>query len=139
MKKSDLKQLIKPLVKECIHEALIEEGLLANVVSEVAKGLQATRLVEAQQPLNHSPAPSVGIQTTEQDEASQAQLKEYRNKMMEAVGKDAYNGVNLFENTAPLSNSTPGQGSADLGEPDNAGVDISSLVGNSSKIWQALK
>ena len=27
MKKSDLKQLIKPLVKECIHEVLLEEGL----------------------------------------------------------------------------------------------------------------
>ena len=25
MKKSDLKQLIKPLVKECIHEVLLEE------------------------------------------------------------------------------------------------------------------
>ena len=45
MKKSDLKQLIKPLVKECIHEVLLEEGLLSNVVSEVAKGLQTQSLV----------------------------------------------------------------------------------------------
>ena len=37
MKKADLKQLIKPLVKECIHEVLLEEGLLSNVVAEVAK------------------------------------------------------------------------------------------------------
>ena len=37
MKKSDLKELIKPLVKECIHEVLLEEGLLSNVVAEVAK------------------------------------------------------------------------------------------------------
>jgi hypothetical protein len=139
MKKSDLKQLIKPLVKECIHEVLLEEGLLSNVVSEVAKGLQATPLVESQQSSNQGSAPSVGIQATEQGAVSRSQLKEYRKKMMEAVGKDAYNGVDLFENTAPLSNRTPGQGSADLGEPGDAGVDISSLVGNSSKIWQALK
>jgi len=139
MKKTELKRLLKPLVKECIHEALIEEGLLSNVISEVAKGLQASQLVEVQQPSNHTTTPVVDAQMTEQSEAPRAQLKEYRKKMMEAVGKDAYNGVNLFENTIPLSNSTPGQGSADLGEPGNAGVDISSLVGNSSKIWQALK
>ena len=40
MKKADLKKLIKPLVKECIHEVLIEEGVLSNVVSEVARGMQ---------------------------------------------------------------------------------------------------
>ena len=39
MKKAELKKVIKPLVKECIHEVLLEEGLLSNVVSEVAKGL----------------------------------------------------------------------------------------------------
>ena len=45
MKKSDLKELIKPLVKECIHEVLLEEGLLSNVVSEVAKGLQTAPVI----------------------------------------------------------------------------------------------
>ena len=46
MKKSDLKQLIKPIVKECIHEVLLEEGLLSNVVAEVAKGMQGNLVVE---------------------------------------------------------------------------------------------
>ena len=49
MKKSDLKQLIKPLVKECIHEVLLEEGLLSNIVSEVAKGMQQNVIVETRQ------------------------------------------------------------------------------------------
>ena len=50
MKKGDLKNLIKPIVKECIHEVLLEEGLLSNVVSEVAKGLQPqNNLVETKQ------------------------------------------------------------------------------------------
>ena len=47
MKKADLKQLIKPLVKECIQEVLLEEGLLSNIVAEVAKGMQGNLVVES--------------------------------------------------------------------------------------------
>ena len=82
MKKTDLKQILKPIVKECITEILIEEGLLSNVISEVAKGLQASQLVEVQQPSNHTTTPVVDAQMTEQSEAPRAQLKEYRKKMM---------------------------------------------------------
>ena len=46
MKKTELKEIIKPLVKECIQEVLIEEGLLSNVVSEVVKGLGTQSIVE---------------------------------------------------------------------------------------------
>lgn len=34
-------------MKECIHEVLLEEGLLSNVVSEVAKGMQGNLVVES--------------------------------------------------------------------------------------------
>ena len=47
MKKADLKKAIKPLVKECIHEVLLEEGLLSNIVSEVAIGMQGNVIKEA--------------------------------------------------------------------------------------------
>ena len=40
MKKSDLKRLIKPIVEECVKEIILEkQGLLSNIVSEVAQGL----------------------------------------------------------------------------------------------------
>tara|TARA_Y100000034_G_C6779153_1_gene348082 strand:+ start:114 stop:539 length:426 start_codon:yes stop_codon:yes gene_type:complete len=141
MKKSDLKQLIKPLVKECIHEVLLEEGLLSNVVSEVVKGMQQGMIVE-----NTSPkAPNnklleEQLQMREQSQESQQKLKNHRKKLMDSFGKDAYNGVNLFENTEPMDTpSEPKPGSVDLGNPRDAGVDISSLVGGASQIWQALK
>ncbi len=51
MNKSDLKKVIKPLVKECIHEVLLEEGLLSNIVSEVVKGVGPQTIVEAETPL----------------------------------------------------------------------------------------
>ena len=132
MKKKELKQLIKPLVKECIQEVLLEEGLLSNVVSEVVKGMSTAPLVE-----RHAPEPT--SQVTQTADETRAKMNAYRNDLMEAVGKDAYNGVNLFENTEPLAQHETPKGHADLGSPRDSGVDISSLVGNSSAIWQALK
>jgi hypothetical protein len=132
MKKSDLKQLIKPLVKECIHEVLLEEGLLSNVVSEVARGLRSNVVMEAQS----SPADPPIKQKAKQ---SRQQLQAHRKKLMEAIGSDAYAGVDLFEGTQPMQQSEPKQGHADLGDPRDGGVDISSIFGNASQIWEAMK
>ena len=49
MKKSELKRTLKPVIKECIHEMLIEEGLLSGIVAEVVKGLGTAPLVETRQ------------------------------------------------------------------------------------------
>ena len=138
MKKSDLKQLIKPLVKECIHEVLLEEGLLSNVVAEVAKGMQQNVIVEARQ---KKPDALFNEQQQLSRKASESRtkLQEHRNSLMNSVGKGAYNGVDLFEGTTPTSNHEFQQGDTDLGNPQDAGVDISSILGKSSAIWQALK
>ena len=132
MKKSDLKRLIKPIVKECIHEALIEEGLLSNIVSEVAVGLSTQNtIVETR----HQPAP---LPKPKKKVDPTAQTR----KLMDSIGKDAYNGVNLFEGTNPMTqyeSVEPKGGAVDLGNPADAGVDINSLVGDASKIWQAMK
>ena len=133
MKKSDLKTLIKPLVKECIHEVLLEEGLLSNIVSEVAHGLQGNLMVESRAPVQSDARVHQKAQQSRQD------LTEHRKKLMDAVGKDAYAGVNVFEGTQPLQSQEPQQGHADLGSPGDAGVDISSIFGNASQIWQSMK
>jgi len=133
VKKSDLKELIKPLVKECIHEVLLEEGLLSNVVSEVAKGLQATPVIKEQA---EAAAPRSPIPTRD--------YSKNRKKLMDTIGNDAYNGVNLFEGTEPTRDTggapTAGTaGAVDLGDHRDSGVDISSLVGGASRMWEALK
>ena len=133
MKKSDLKQLIKPLVKECIHEVLIEEGMLSNVVSEVAKGMQGAVLTE-------SVAPSAYERTP--DPPPPRQNNAQRKQLMDAIGAEAYNGVNLFEGTEAMSSyeaAEPRGGSVDLGNPGDSGVDISSLMGPASRMWNAMK
>ena len=38
MNKKELKRLMKPIVVECIKEALFEEGILSGIISEVIKG-----------------------------------------------------------------------------------------------------
>ncbi|MAG27300.1 hypothetical protein CMI47_17335 [Candidatus Pacearchaeota archaeon] len=138
MKKNDLKQLIKPLVKECIHEVLIEEGLLSNVVSEVAKGLQHNVVMETK--TNTSPTLfNENLQMQRTTNNSRTQMKEHRQKLMDAIGNEAYKGVNLFEGTDPMSHPEPAKGQVDLGPAGDAGVDIGSLVGNASEIWKAMK
>ena len=141
MKKSDLKQLIKPLVKECIHEVLIEEGLLSNVVSEVAIGLQGNTILESR-PKKQVDSYSRQDEMKRKTKETSKKVQKHRAKMMEAIGADAYNGVDLFENTTPMSSQDADiskAGTADLGNPTTAGVDISSLVGGASQIWKAMK
>jgi|TARA_R110000824_G_scaffold312456_5_gene499537 hypothetical protein len=133
MKKSDLKQLIKPVVKECIQEVLLEEGLLSNVVSEVVKGMQGT-LVENTTKQARTREPDLTARSNE----TKQKMQEHRKRMMGAIDKDAYNGVNLFEGTAPIA-ETQQTGQADLGSPGDSGVDISSLMGQSAQIWQKMK
>jgi hypothetical protein len=144
MKKSDLKELIKPIVKECIHEALIEEGLLSNIVSEVAKGMQGSLVVESTQSTKSSEEALFNehTQMKRKTEDTQKKLKEHRQKLMDSIGADAYGGVNLFEGTSPISSHEASEakpGSVDLGDPRDSGVDISSLVGGASQIWKAIK
>tara|TARA_B100001094_G_scaffold111101_1_gene106950 strand:- start:1566 stop:1967 length:402 start_codon:yes stop_codon:yes gene_type:complete len=133
VKKSDLKKLIKPLVKECIHEVLLEEGLLSNVVSEVAKGLQTTPVIkeEVKIPTRRTPPPT-------------RDYNDDKKKLMEAIGADAYNGVNLFEGTEPTRDaggppSAASAGAVDLGDSRDSGVDISSIMGGASRMWEAMK
>ena len=133
MKKSDLKELIKPLVKECIHEVLLEEGLLTNVVSEVAKGLQAVPVIK-----EHVEAPPPAPTETPRDYSAS------RQKLMDAIGNDAYNGVNLFEGTEPTRDAggpptIAKAGTVDLGDSRDAGVDISSIMDGANRMWEAMK
>ena len=86
MKKSELKKALKPIVKECVREMLVEEGFLSGIVSEVVKGLSTAPLVESRQ------APST-------PEPQLQRSNESREKLIQAIGRDAYNGADLFEGT----------------------------------------
>ena len=138
MNRAELKKAIKPLVKECIQEVLIEEGLLSNVVLEVVKGLQGNTIVESKS----GPAQERATKTSSTQKNNRKKINEHRTKLMKSISKDAYNGVDLFEGTEPMrrQESHPAaDGATDLGNPNDSGVDISSLMGGATKIWKAMK
>ena len=141
MKKTQLKQIIKPLVKECIHEVLLEEGLLTEVVAQVAAGMPRQQLVETV-PRPRQTEDTFVKQRAQKTTQAKAKLQEHRRRMLDAIGNDAFNGVDLFEGTEPLRESgTPGQTHRPnvLGDdPNDSGVDISSILGGSSQIWKAM-
>jgi hypothetical protein len=135
MKKSELKNIIKPLVKECITEALMEDGLLSNVISEVVKGMSP--VITASAPV---PERTPVIKEARRERSSQA--KENRKKLLDAIGNDSYGGVDLFEGTSPApAQQSPGsQAASPLSNvaPGDPGVDISGILELGGKNWKAL-
>ena len=138
MKKSELKNIIK----ECIKEILFEEGVLSNLVAEVAFGITKARgtLVEAA-PVKQDTA---ALAESREQEAEQRRKKllETKRKMLDAIGNSKMS--NVFEGTEPLRQGgtpgdSPGQGPMSGRDPNDAGIDISGLFSIAGAKWDALK
>ena len=104
---------MKPLIKECLQEMLLEEGLLSNLVSEVMKGQQKSAVAEQR------------VQPRQQQEVqpkpqAKPQINEVRRKLADSIGKGAY--ANVFEGLDPTP--TPDGTGVDNGDP---GMDLSIL------------
>ena len=115
MKKDELKKLIKPIIKECINEMLLEEGLLKNVVSQVTEGMNTSSPVTEQ------------VKT----EPSYAEVKKKTNKVIEAMKNKTIGGTSIFEGTtpAPAQSSAAGRAANPMShvDPRDPGVDISKI------------
>jgi len=139
MKRSELKKMIKPLVKECVQETILNDGLLSNIISEVATGLGNQFIVENKE--------TIVPQETNENSVRAEQLRENqqatRKKLLNEIGKGTYNGVDLFEGTTPIrDNGTPSAtsqaGPLSGRDPDDAGVDISGIMALGGKNWKTL-
>ena len=134
MNKNDLKKVLKPLIKECIKEVIFEEGALSTIISEVMKGTSGS------QPIVETKSRQQPKQDFARQERKMEEAKQRRKKLLDSIGTDAYNGVNLFEGTSPApAQKQQGQGPLDGVAPSDPGVDISSIFsGHSANIWQKL-
>ena len=130
MKKQELKKILKPLIKECIKEALFEEGVLSNIVSEVVKGLGTNTIVEQRAPAISKPI----VNEQRERDYIRTQTNNTRKQLLDAIGKDSYNGVNIFEDVEPARESNQQSPLANI-SPGDAGVDISQLFNSN---WSKL-
>ena len=139
MKKADLKKLIKSIIKECMHEVIIESGVLSNIVSEVAKGM-GNMIVEAKEP-EQAPLQEAPQRNANQEaiDLQKKRLQERREKLVSSIGNDAYSHV--FEGIEPIMEQQAPQAQArtlsDIPVGDK-GVDISGIVAMGGKHWKTL-
>ena len=139
MNKTDLKKVLKPLVKECIKEVLLEGGILSNIVAEVARGMnQGNTLVEsrARKPQDDQFAQELAIQ--EKREIMEKERQERIKKLNESAGAK-FGGVNIFEGTTPVKADTGAStapGALTGVSPDDSGVDISGLAALAGGAWK---
>lgn len=114
MKKEQLKLIIKPLIKECLKEVLIEEGFTKMLSESVETSVQA--------PTKNN------IQPVKQNSATSAlrELQENRKKMLNEI---ASSGFDPFGGTQPLKEDKE----VLSGDP---GIDISKLVGENKQVWK---
>jgi len=122
MNKEQLKKVLRPMIKECIKEVIFEEGVLSGIISEVVKGTSSL-VVETPQP-----QPPQSMRASED---IKKKIAESRKQLAEAIGKDSYNGVNVFEGTKPASapaRSNPHSPMSGV-EPGDEGVNIAAIPG----------
>jgi hypothetical protein len=148
MTKSEFKKMLKPIVKECIQETLLEGGLLSGIIAEVVKGVTSTQMIVEKKQTKEKHAQEVETEQRKYEEEHEKRylekLSETKKKMLDAIGNDSYNGVNLFENTEPMTSAPAPGNSVSPSSPLSAygskdsGVNIDGLLGSVGKNWGKL-
>tara|TARA_R110002060_G_scaffold41021_2_gene52415 strand:- start:680 stop:1069 length:390 start_codon:yes stop_codon:yes gene_type:complete len=119
MNKSELKEILKPLIKQCIKEVIFEDGVLSGLITEVARGLSNVQPVAAVATKPHKT-------NGEASQRAKQQLNEVKEQMQKATG---LHGV--FEGTSALPPQTGGNSQhgplRDL-NPVDPGVNIDGLI-----------
>lgn len=140
MKRDDLKQTLKPLIKECIKEVIFDDGVLSGIITEIVKGLDSRILVTESATPKQAAVETVDHAEQERHRAREQARREH-NKQMEAQRRTLseslsgrLNGVDIFEGVNPLSkagqpSAGPAAPSSPLEgiDPEDPGVDISKL------------
>jgi len=141
MKKTELKTILKPLIKQCVREALLEEGILANIVTEVARGfsplLSERKEVHTQGNLEQQRR--LEQQKQHLEEEKYQRLKEQKRKVLDATGF----GNEIFEGVSPLAEggspgADPSPGPLAGTDPVDSGVDISGIMALGGHKWKNL-
>ncbi len=153
MDKKELKKILKPLMKECVRELLMEEGMF-KVLSEVVQPVREVRQqnlgqLEPQQLENVKKTYPQGTSLQDPQEAKR-KIEENRKRMLDEIGRKGYlNGVNPFEGTTPLSEGqAPERQPAEVStrakvppvlrdiDPTDPGIDIRGIMNLAAGKWK---
>lgn len=129
MKNNEFKKILKPLIKQTIKEVILEEGILSNIVAEVAKGLQGGLVVEAK-----------SEKADYKDYKKEAEiLEQQRQTRIKKLNESAKLKHNVFDNVENIPEASAGDPLSDVA-PADAGVDISRItnLAGGTKKWKTL-
>ena len=101
MKVSELKRIIQPMIKDCIREVLLEEGMLSRIVKETAEGLQGVQVLKEQKKSE--------VLEKQLLEDKHKKNMEARKKLLDSIGSQKFGGVDVFENTTPMPAESSGK------------------------------
>ena len=130
MKTNELKKVLKPLIKQCIKEVIFEDGVLSGIISEVVKGVNVAPVIKEEKT-----KPMFDLQEREEKEKKSKMLKEQRKKILDSIGKDSLNGINVFEGTSPIPVASEQHSPLAEVAPGDPGVDIGGLFNSN---WSKL-
>ena len=137
MNKTELKNMLKPLIKECIKECIFEEGVLSNIVTEVAQGLSTHKVVveglTVESPKKTQPSKQ---SLNERASEMEAQRQERIKRLNESAGfesMDLFNGVGEIP-PEQKSGANPLSGYS----PKDSGVDIAGIMKLANNNWRKL-
>lgn len=131
------KKELKDLIKECVKEVIFEEGIVSDLVSEIAAGFVKANLLENRTAQPRQTTTEKVLERREQPPRERETFKQNKKRMTESLNK-MFGGVDLFEGTtpAPAPASGGGQGALSGVDPSDRGVDISSIPGMNN--WKHL-
>jgi len=130
MKTNELKKALKPLIKQCIREAIFEDGVLSGIISEVVKGVNVAPVIKEEKTKT-----MLDLEARGKKEKKNKMLKEQRKKILDSIGRDSFNGVNVFENTDPAPAESNQHSPLANVAPNDSGVDIGGLFNSN---WSKL-
>ena len=126
MKKNEFKKILRPLIKEAVREVILEEnGVLSNIIAEVARGLNSNLVNESK---------------TDEQRVLRQKEEEYEQQRQERIrrlNESAKMQANPFEDTNPVPESN-GQGALAGVSSNDPGVDITGILKLADNKWRKL-
>jgi len=116
------------MIKECVREVLLEEGMLSKIVQETAVGLTNAKVLKEQK--------QEKVSKVHRTEVAHKKNIEARKRLLDSIGSQKLGGVDIFENTTPMATEGSGKSPLSGQQPGDAGIDISNLPG--MKNWKKL-